>query len=98
MATILSSSELLTQEENNMNNLPINEQILALMNINTIFQFLLIHGTEILIGLLVTWAVYPFVDYKMDFKIRQFKIDFGLFTYTIIALIICETGILYFMG
>ena len=78
-----------------MNNLPTNEQILALTDINPIIQYLWIHGTEILIGLFVVWIVYLFACFKRISK-ADITLDFGILLS--VGLIFCEVALMYFVG
>lgn len=81
-----------------MSNLPTNEQILALTDINPIIQYLWIHGTEILIGLFVVWIVYLFACFKRISKAGKADITLDFGTLLSVGLIFCEVALMYFVG
>lgn len=57
-----------------MSNLPTNEQILALLDINPVFKFLCIYELEIIIGLFIIWCVHTIIDFKKIEKEGKLKI------------------------
>lgn len=57
-----------------MSNLPLNEQILALMDINPVFKFLCIYELEMIIGLFIIWCVYTIIKFKKIEKEGKLKI------------------------
>lgn len=81
-----------------MSNLPTNEQILALTDINPIIQYLWIHGTEILIGLFVVWIIYLFACFKRLSKAGKVDITLDFGTLLSVGLIFCEVALMYFVG
>ena len=81
-----------------MNNLPTNEQILALTDINPIIQYLWIHGTETLFGLFIIWIVYLFACFKRISKSGKADITLDFGTLLSVGLIFCEVALMYFVG
>lgn len=81
-----------------MSNLPTNEQILALTDINPIIQYLWIHGTETLFGLFIIWIVYLFACFKRISKTGKADITLDFGTLLSVGLIFCEVALMYFVG
>ena len=81
-----------------MSNLPTNEQILALTDINPIIQYLWIHGTETLFGLFIIWIVYLFACFKRISKAGKADITLDFGTLLSVGLIFCEVALMYFVG
>ena len=73
-----------------MSNLPLNEQILALIDINPMFKFLWTYELEIIIGFFVIWCIYAIIKFKKIEKEGKLKIgiDYSAIIFSILFILI----------
>ena len=81
-----------------MSNLPTNEQILALMDINPVFKFLWIYELEIIIGFFIIWCTYEIIKFKKIEKEGKLKIGINYSIIIFSAFILIEIVFLRYIN